>query len=99
VNGVPAQDLPENQDKDVRYTMLHATGQRIELDEKGEPTVKIGSDGFPVDDKEAEKAETVESPDRAKMPKAKNFSAQAKRDQSLDGHGHKRDQNLGGDEK
>lgn len=79
--GVPAQDLPENQDKDVRYTMLHATNQKIPLDEKGEPTVKLGSNGFPVDEDEAKK---LTEPAKEKgFPDPKKFSNEAKKDQNL----------------
>lgn len=84
MNGIPVQDLPENQDPDVRHTVLAATGQKIELNEKGEPAVKLGSNGFPVE--ESDKVETVA---KEKTPKAKNFSAPAKRDQNLDGHDEK----------
>lgn len=85
--GVPEQDLPENQDPDVRHTVLHATNQKIELDEKGKPTVEMGSNGFP---KDADKAETPAPAENDKMPKAKNFSREAKRDQNLDGQGQKK---------
>jgi hypothetical protein len=86
VNGIPVQDLPENQDPDVRHTVLGATGQKIELNEKGEPAVKLGSNGFPV-----EESDKVEPAGKEKdMPKAKNFSPQAKKDQNLDGHGDKK---------
>jgi hypothetical protein len=87
VNGIPAQDLPENQDPDVRHTVLHATGQKIELNEKGEPAVKLGSNGFPVEGEEkSDKVEPAAGREK-NMPKAKNFSPQAKKDQNLDGHG------------
>lgn len=86
MNGIPEQDLPENQDKDNRYTTLHATGQRIELDEKGKTAVELGSDGFPVEGSDESKVETVAGKE-PKMPKAKNFSPEAKKDQNLDGHG------------
>lgn len=43
--GVPAQDLPENQDPGVRHYIDHLTNEKIDLDESGKPTVEIGADG------------------------------------------------------
>lgn len=60
--GIPAQDLPENQDPDVRYTDFHALGRRIELDEKGQPKEELGADGFPRTEDDKMATAPVEAP-------------------------------------